>query len=180
AKVEAVLCVERGVIFGKIERVEVVAFGLGLRADGAREAQLAEDVADLIHDLRDDVEPAPPLPSPGQREVHIREIRGPALQLALARLDGLFELALQRVRNATDPLAFHRIEARKGFEDFGESTGLTAQELDFELLEPAFVCVRDLFEAFPQRFYGCEDFLATSASCSHAAGSRPARAASTF
>jgi len=98
------------------------------------------------------VEPTAPLRAAGHGEIDPRQRGAAALQLELSSCDGVLELALQRVRNATDAFAFHRIEARKGFEDFGEGTSLTAQELDFELLEPSFVCVRDLFETFPQRF----------------------------
>jgi len=44
-----------------------------------------------------------------------------------------------------------RIETREGLQDFSESTSLATQELGLELLEPAFVGVRDLVETLPQR-----------------------------
>src|SRR5260370_16772792 len=151
-EVEAVLCVERRMIFGKIERVEVVALRFRLRTDGAREPQLAEDVADLVDDLRDNVEPTAPLRAAGHGEIDARQRAAAPLQLELACLDGALELALQRVRNATDAFAFLRIEALKGFEDFSQPPTLAAQQLNFELLKPSFVCVRDPFDTFPHRF----------------------------
>src|SRR6266404_616760 len=66
--------------------------GLGFGADHAREAQLLEDVADLVHDLRDDVDAAVPLAPPGQREIDGGERCGAALQLELTCLDRLLEV----------------------------------------------------------------------------------------
>ena len=99
-------------ILGKIEGVEVVALGLRLRTDGAREPQLAEDVADLVDDLRDDVDAAAPLGPAGQREIDVGERGGTALELALAVFDRLLELALQRVRLTADAFAGLGVEAR--------------------------------------------------------------------
>jgi hypothetical protein len=45
-----------------------------------------------------------------------------------------------------------RIKAGEGFEDFRKRASLAAQELGLELLEPALVRVRDLFQTLPQRF----------------------------
>jgi len=92
AEVEAVLRVERGVVFRKIQRVEIVALGLGFRADDACEAELFEDVADLVDDLGDEMQATAPLRAGGHREVHIGEPRRGALQRLLALFDGAFEL----------------------------------------------------------------------------------------
>ncbi|HLQ58477.1 MAG TPA: hypothetical protein VK113_03100, partial [Gemmatimonadales bacterium] len=144
--------VERRMVFGEVQRVEVVALGLGFRPDRAREAQLAEDVADLVHDLSDEVQPAAPLAPAGHREIEPCERGGAALQIGLAPVDGALEVALQRVGLGADALARLRIETGKGLQDFSEGTSLAAQELGFELLETSFVCVRDLLETLPQRF----------------------------
>src|SRR6266566_5260111 len=152
AEVEAVLRVERRMILGKSEGVEVVALGLRLRTDGAREPQLAEDVADLVDDLRDNVKPTAPLRAAGHREVDVGDRRDAALEIALALFDGALELALQRVGGTAHALAFLGREAREGLQDFSEGAGLAAEELGLELLEPSFVRVRDLCETFPQRF----------------------------
>src|SRR5438309_1566224 len=84
AEVEAVLRVERRMIFRKIERVEVVALGFRLRTDGARKPQLAEDVADLVDDLRDNVEPAAPLRAAGHGEIDACQRGAAPLQLELS------------------------------------------------------------------------------------------------
>src|SRR2546427_11667625 len=84
AEAEAVLCVERPMIFRKIERVEVVALGLRLRTDGARKPQLAEDVADLVDDLRDNVKPAAPLRAAGHGEIDACQRGAAPLQLELS------------------------------------------------------------------------------------------------
>src|SRR5256885_17006852 len=83
AEIEAVLGVERGMVLGKIQRVEVVALRLGFRAGHAREPQLAEDVADLVHDLGDEMQPATPLPAARQREIDTGQIRRALLDTAL-------------------------------------------------------------------------------------------------
>jgi len=44
------------------------------------------------------------------------------------------------------------IERGEGLQEFSELTSLAAQELGLELLEPAFVRLRDLFQTLPQRF----------------------------
>jgi hypothetical protein len=95
---------------------------------------------------------AAPLAPPGQREVDVGHSRGAALEIALALFEGALELALQRVGFPPDALARLGIETGKGLQDFGEGTSLAAQELDLELLEPACVGLRDLFETLPQRF----------------------------
>src|SRR5712691_5048236 len=123
AEVEAVLRVERRMIFGKIERVEVVALGLRLRTDGAREPQLAEDVADLVDDLRDNVEPTAPLRTAGHREIDPCQRGAAPLQLELSSLDGALEIALQRVRSTAHALAFIGGEARERLQDFSEGAG---------------------------------------------------------
>jgi hypothetical protein len=98
------------------------------------------------------VDAATPLGPAGQREIDVGERGGAALEFALTVFDRLLELTLQRVGLAADALAGLRVETGKGLQDFGEGTSLAAQELDFELLEPAFVCLRDLFQTLPQRF----------------------------
>src|SRR6266566_1086479 len=187
AKIEAVLRVERRMILGKIEGVEVVALGLRLGTDGAREPQLAEDVADLVNDLRDNVEPTAPLRAAGHGAIDARRRGAAALQLELSRLDGALQLALQRVRGPTHALARLGIEPGKGLQNLGESAGFATQKLDLELLEPAPVGLRNLLQTLPQRLEGCKEvaqgqraFLATSARCSNAAGSRTARSARIF
>jgi hypothetical protein len=98
------------------------------------------------------VQTAAPLAPPGQREVDVRHGRRAALEIALALFDGALELALQRIRFTPDAFARLGVETGKGLQDFGEGTSLAAQELDLELLEPACVGLRDLFETLPQRF----------------------------
>src|SRR5439155_22777222 len=83
AQTEAVLRVERRMVLGKVQRVEVVALGLGFGADDAREAQLLEDVADLVDDLRDDVDAAAPLGPAGHRDIVVGESQGDALEHVL-------------------------------------------------------------------------------------------------
>ena len=50
----------RRMVGREVERAEVVPLGLDLGADGAGEAQLAEDVADLVDHLGDGMQSAPP------------------------------------------------------------------------------------------------------------------------
>jgi hypothetical protein len=152
AQIETVLRVERGMVLGEVQRVEVVALRLGFRSDDAREAELFEDVADLIHDLGDDVDAAAPLAPARHGEIDRGETRHAALELALARCDGALEFPLQGVRGAANLSSYVGIETGEGLENIGEGTGLAAQQLGFELLEAAFVRVRDLFETLPQRF----------------------------
>jgi hypothetical protein len=87
----------------------------------------------------------------GHGAIEIGEIAGPALEGGLACRNRVLELALQRVGLTPDALARFRVETGEGLQDFSEGTSLAAQELDFELLEPSFVCVRDLVETLPQR-----------------------------
>jgi hypothetical protein len=93
AQIEAVLRIERRMIFGEVQRVEVVVLGLGFGADDAREAELFEDVADLVYDLGDDVDAAAPLGPAGQREIDARERGGAALEFALTLFDSVLELS---------------------------------------------------------------------------------------
>src|SRR5438552_16719963 len=92
AEIEAVLGVERGMVLGKIQRVEVVALRLGFRAGHAREPQLAEDVADLVHDLGDEMQPDTPLAATQQRETEARQIRRELLETGQTRVDRAVEL----------------------------------------------------------------------------------------
>ena len=69
----------------------------------------------------------------------------------------MLELALQRVRLAADALALVGIQTREGFEDFGEGAGSASQELGLELLEPAFIRLRNLVQTLPQRIQGCQE-----------------------
>ncbi len=139
-------------VFGEVQRVEVVALSLGFGADDAGEAELFEDVADLVYDLRDDVDAAAPLGPPGQREIDVGERRGSALEIALTLFDSVLKLSFQGIRCSPDFPSRLGIERGKGLQDLSEGTSLAAQELDLELLEAAFVCVRDLFQTLPQRF----------------------------
>jgi len=93
AQIEAVLRVERRMVFGEVQRVEVVVLGLGFGADDAREAELFEDVADLVYDLGDDVDAAAPLGPAGQREIDVGERGGAALEFALTLFDRVLELS---------------------------------------------------------------------------------------
>jgi len=92
------------------------------------------------------------LPPAGHREVHGGETRGTALETALALFDGLLDLAFQGIRGSSPFPSSLGIERGEAFENFGEGASLAAQELNFDLLEAAFVGVRDLFETLPQRF----------------------------
>jgi hypothetical protein len=87
----------------------------------------------------------------GHREIDAGQARRAALELALAGFDRLLELALEGVRRSPDLFALLGVETGDRLQDFGEGTILTPQELGLELLEPAFVGVRDLLETFPQR-----------------------------
>jgi len=139
-------------VFGEVQCVEVVLLGLGLGADHAREAELFEDVADLVDDLRDDVQPAAPLAPARQRDIDAAELGGRVFERAFAIFDRALELALQGVRSSPDLFTLVGLEAREGLQDLSEGAGLTAEKLSLDLLEPSFVGVRDLFEIFPQRF----------------------------
>ena len=74
-----------------------------------------------------------------------------ALTEILKALPSLDPDTRKRVGGAANALAGLRIEAGEGLQDFSESASLAPQELDFELLEPAFVGARDLVETLPQR-----------------------------
>jgi len=80
-------------VFGEVQRVEVVVLGLGFGADDAREAELFEDVADLVYDLGDDVDATAPLGPAGQREIDVGERGGAALEFALTLFDRVLELS---------------------------------------------------------------------------------------
>src|SRR5262245_15955098 len=67
--VERVLRIQRRMVFGEVERIEVIALGLDFGPHRAREAELTEDLANLVHDLRDDVQTAAPLWAARQREI---------------------------------------------------------------------------------------------------------------
>ena len=97
------------------------------------------------------MEPAAPLGAGGHGEIDARHRGRAALQLLLARRDRALQLTLQRVGTAADALALVRPQVREGFEDFGEGAGFAPQELDLELLEPAFIRLRNLVQTLPQR-----------------------------
>ena len=124
-------------VLGKVQCVEVVALGLGFGADDAREAQLLEDVADLVDDLRDDVDAAAPLGPAGQREIDVGERRGAALELELTRCDSVRKVAFEGIRCSPDCSSCLGIERGETFENIGEGAGFAPQELGLELLEPA-------------------------------------------
>ena len=187
AQIERVLGIHGRMVLGEVERGEVIALGLGLRPDGAGEAELVEDLADLVHHLGDEVETAPPLGAPRHREVELAGDARGRLERPLVGRERLLELALQGVRGRAGGLALRRGELRDGREDLGERTALASQNFRLEVLEPAVVRLRDFLETLPQRVDGCEEVahaqsacLATSASCWNAAGSRTARSANTF
>src|SRR4029077_13477018 len=69
----------------------------------------------------------------------------------------------------------------------GEGAGLASQDLRLEILEAAFIRLRNCAETLPQRVDGCQEvahdqsaFFATSASCRNASASRTARSARTL
>jgi hypothetical protein len=95
---------------------------------------------------------ARPLAPARQREIDAGERCRGLFEALLALCDRAFELTLEGIRGRPDLFACIGVESGKGFQDFSEGTSLAAQELDLELLEPAFVGVRDLFETLPQRF----------------------------
>src|SRR6185503_20431038 len=99
------------VILREVQRVEVVPLGLGFGTDDAREAQLSEDFADLVHDLRDDVAAAGPLAPARHGEIDVFELGGAALELAVAGFDRALELALQRIGLTANVLAGLRIQS---------------------------------------------------------------------
>ena len=104
-----------------------------------------------IHDLGDEMQPATPLAAARQREIDAGQIRRALLETGLTRVDRALELALQRVGGAADALALVGLQSGEGLEDFGEGAGLAAQELGLELLEPAFIRLRNLVQTLPQR-----------------------------
>src|SRR5207302_638175 len=150
AQVERILRVERGVVLGEVEREKVVALGLGLRSDRAGEAQLTKDVADLVYDLRDEVEAAVPHGAPGHGQVQARRATRGALELALAGRKRGLEVALQRVRPRPDLLPGGRVELGQAPEYLGECAGLASEDLGLEILEPALVRLRNLLQTLPQ------------------------------
>ena len=95
---------------GEVQREEIVALVLDFRTDGAREPELAENVADLIDDLRDEVKPGPPGGAPRHGEIQPRHDSRGVLEGALARGKGGLELALERVRGRPDLLLGGRVE----------------------------------------------------------------------
>src|SRR5205823_5802529 len=110
-----------------------------------------------------------------------------AFQVALPRGEGCLELLLQGVGGAADLLLGGGLEPRQRGEDLGERAGLAPEDLGLEILEPAFVRLRDLLQTLPQLAEGCQEVahgqsacLATSVICSNATGSRTARSARTF
>ena len=131
-------------VLGEVQRIEVVALGLDQRPHRAGEAELVEDLADLIHDLRDEVQPAGPAGTAWHGEIDARRGSGGAFELALAGRERPLEVVLQGVGGGADPLPGGRLEPRQRGEDFGERTGLTAEDLGLELREPALVRLRDL------------------------------------
>src|SRR3989441_787055 len=157
ADIERILGIERRVVVGEVEGVEVVALRLRLGADRAREAKLVEDLADLVYDLGDKVRAAGPGGAAGHGEIlALGGARG-ALQRALARRQRGFELALQGVGRPSDGLALLRLEGGERAQDTGERASFPAQDLGLELLEPAFVRLRNLGESLPQRVQGCQE-----------------------
>src|SRR2546425_9696070 len=103
-------------VFGKIQSVEVVALGLDLGAHRAREAELVEDLADLVHDLRDEVQPPRPAGAAGHREIDARHAPprlASALELALPGRERRLEVALQGVGGAADLLAGRERELKR-------------------------------------------------------------------
>src|SRR5205807_9161681 len=139
-----ILRVERGVVLGEVEREKVVALGLGFRSDRTGEAQLPKDVADLVHDLRDEVEAAAPDGAPGHGQVQARRATHGALELALAGREGGLELALQPVRPRPDLLPRGRVELGQAPEYLGECASLASEDLGLEILESALVRLRNL------------------------------------
>ena len=112
---------------------------------------------------------------------------GGAREVPLARRERFFQLALEDVRRSADRLAVGGVEFGERAEDLGEGTGLAAQDLRLEILEPAFIGLRNFAETLPQRVDGCQEvahdqsaFFATSASCRNASASRTARSARTL
>src|SRR5439155_18751105 len=167
--------------------VEVVALGFDLGAHGAREAELAEDLADLVHDLGDEMQAAPPLRPARHGQVRAGRAVRRALQLALARLERRLELALQGVRRRAHRLAGGRLKLRQRSEKLGERAGFAPEDFGLQVLEPALVRLRNLPQTLPQLGEGCQEVahgqsarFATSASCPNAAGSRTARSARTL
>src|SRR5439155_24248290 len=97
------------------------------------------------------------------------------------------EVVLQGIGGAADLLLGGGLEPRQRREDLRERAGLAPEDLGLEILEPAFVRLRDLLQTLPQLGEGCQEVahgqsacFATSASCWNAAGSRTARSASTL
>src|SRR2546422_3486630 len=157
AQVERILGVQGRVILGEIEGEEIVPFGLGLGTDGAREPELAKDLADLVHDLGDEVEPALPASAAGHGEVQAGDRAGGALELALAGLEGGFELALQRVRRRADLLFGGRVGLGPAPAKLGERAGLASQDPGLEIRKPALVRLRNFLQTLPQLGEGCQE-----------------------
>jgi len=93
-----------------------------------------------------------PLAPAGHREIDGGKRCGAALELELTLCDRVLELSFEGIRCSADFPSFLGFERGETFENFGEGTSLAAQELSFDLLEAAFVGVRDLCETLPQRF----------------------------
>jgi len=89
---------------------------------------------------------------PGHREIDGGERCGAALELELTLCDRVLKLSFEGIRCSAEFPSFLGVERGETFEDFGEGTTLAAQEFSFDILEAAFVGVRDLFETLPQRF----------------------------
>src|SRR6266576_5194313 len=165
-------------VLGEIETVEVVPLGLGLGPHGAGEAELLEDVADLDHDLRNEMQPAGPRLASRHAAIQAVGRAGGVGEGALARGERRFQLLFQGIGGAAHRFALRGGERGEGFEDLGEGAGLPAQQLVLQLLEPARIRLRNFLETLPQLVEAhYRAFFATSASCSNAWGSRTARSA---
>jgi hypothetical protein len=111
-EVERVVHLHRRVVGREVERAEVVPRVLGLGAHRDREAELAEDRADLLDHGRDRVHRAAPARARRHREVDPRRGPGGRALPRLERVERVGDLGLERVERLAGGAPVLRQRAR--------------------------------------------------------------------
>jgi hypothetical protein len=105
----------------EVERAEVVPVGLGFGAQRDGEAELAEDVLDLVHDERDRVFGAQPLSAARHCQVSLGLRASSVLcQRSRTSVDRFLDQRLGFIDGGTCLAPFVRLEGGQLFHQFGE------------------------------------------------------------